>query len=147
MKKKVIALWARGGTGKTTTLRSLIDKLVNLHSAKIISVHENKYQTDCCAVLGYKGRKIGIITNGDTAEVLKNGFGLLPDDCDIYICACRTKGGPCDYVKEYVGDGMLVWIEKSSVTSPQLDEITLEKLQADANEAQANEMIRIIDTI
>ena len=144
-KPKVIVLWGKGQRGKTTTLNLLIEKLISSGAAVLRGAPASNPEINCWVILEYQGRKIGIITAGDDEKTLDYYFRKLCIRCDVYICASRTKGSSCQYIKNRFQDHLIVWQEKWSITEwSGTIPAELTQLQNDANEKQ---MLGLIDTI
>lgn len=83
----------------------LINKLINIGADVLFgnvssAVLSNNYLTENhYAVFEYDGKKIAVITAGDNDQILNNYFSKIDFDCNIYICASRTKGCSCNYIK------------------------------------------------
>lgn len=140
-----IVLWGKGNKGKTRTLNLVIQKLLNDFRATLVDgIPSSDIKSDSRVVLKYHGKKIGVITHGDDKEILGKGFNSLPNDCDIYICASRTKGSSCEYITTRFSQCMILWEENWAVTEENAPVPFLEYLQNKANETQA---IGIIEAI
>lgn len=143
---KIIALWGTASKGKTQTLNLVINKLCCNYGADVVSGNFfGNIKNDSCLVVDYQGKKIGIITNGDNDEVLSKGFEKLPDDCDLYICASRTKGSSCKSIRNKKSN--IVWVEKWCITTENCKLNNIEFLQRKANDIQATGIIEIIREI
>ena len=141
----VIALWGKERRGKTQTLNLVIHKLINsFHATLIDGIPPSDIKADSHVVLEYNGKKIGIITNGDDGKILEKGFCLLPNDCDIYICASRTKGSSCDYILTHFPQNKILWEEKWAVTGESTSMPCLDYLQNKANDIQALGIVEAI---
>ena len=141
----VIALWGKERRGKNQTLNLVIHKLINsFHATLIDGIPPSDIKADSHVVLEYNGKKIGIITNGDDGKILEKGFCLLPNDCDIYICASRTKGGSCDYILTHFPQNKILWEEKWAVTGESTSMPCLDYLQNKANDIQALGIVEAI---
>ena len=147
-KPKVIVLWGKGQRGKTTTLNLLIEKLISSGAAVLRGAPASNPEINCWVILEYQGRKIGIITAGDDEKTLDYYFRKLCIRCDVYICASRTKGSSCQYIKNRFQDHLIVWQEKWSVGIEGSRKTSVEDdLRKDANEKQVKGLIRTIDTL
>ena len=83
----VIVLQGKGEMGKSTTLYYLIQALKNKKT------YDDFDRYDKCDVIYYKDKKIGVTTSGDNKDKLKRAIEKnLPENCDIIVCAARTKG-------------------------------------------------------
>lgn len=151
---KAIVLWGRENTGKTTTLNLLIYKLINI-GANVLSGNFsstaliNNYLTENhYAVFEYDSKKIAVITAGDNDKTLDDYFSKIGYDCDIYICASRTKGSSCNYIKTLFSDNNILWIEKYSATWNSKKIFSyLKEFQYCSNETQALDILKIIHII
>lgn len=148
---KAIVLWGRENTGKTTTLNLLVYKLINIGANVLFgnfsrTVLINNYLTENhYAVFEYDSKKIAVITAGDNDKTLDDYFSKIDCDCDIYVCACRTKGCSCNYIKTLFSENNILWIEKYSVTGNSKNIFPcLKAFQYCANETQAGDILKII---
>lgn len=143
---KIIVLFGTASKGKTQTLNLVINRLCcNFDASVVLGNFSGNIKVDSCMVLDYLGKRIGIVTNGDNDEVLNKGFEKLPDDCDLYICASRTKGSSCDYIRRKKSN--IVWIEKWCITTEKCKINNIEFLQRKTNDIQALGIIEIIREI
>lgn len=136
---EIIALQGKHDTGKTTTLKKVIDILRNndtFRFGKIIGKDSEKgewrYWGEHCGI------KIGITTRGDSVKGLRGDFYEKKDnfkDRDIVVCAVRSRGKTVEFV-EAQAQGGLKTIKK---------EIAAPEKQAAVNEKQARELAEIIN--
>ena len=112
MEKKIIALQGKSGTGKTTTLKLLIDKIASIYPTK--TVHKNN--SDIAVIADIDGKTVGITTRGDNEECLAKDFEYM-GLCDLYICACRTKGESVDFLESEANGGLLIYHGKWYVSA------------------------------
>ena len=147
-KPKAIVLWGKANRGKTQTLNLVISKLCYNFGASVLTgtISTNKI-SDNCVVLAYADKRIGIITNGDNAYVLAESFNKLPNDCDLYICASRTKGSSCNFIKKNHMTSEVVWVEKYGITAENCELNNISFFQKKANDIQAQGIIEIIREI
>lgn len=89
MDKKYIALKGRGNIGKTTAIKYLIGSFVTF-DYKVDIVKTTK--KEAYARVYIEDKVVGITTRGDNAYCLEKDFERLGDDCNIYVCASRSKG-------------------------------------------------------
>lgn len=88
MLKVAICLASAANCGKTTSLK----KLGRLLTGEECTEDEIK------KIFNYRGVKVGISSSGDAPECLKPGFDeIIAAECEILVCACRTKGAAADY--------------------------------------------------
>ena len=104
MNKKIIALQGASNTGKSCTLKLLIDIISNnQHCVSVLFTGKN----DMIVVAEINGKKLGITTYGDTREELENDFKKI-GICDLYVCASRSKGGTVDFLEKETVNGLLI---------------------------------------
>lgn len=144
-KPKIIVLYGKGHCGKTTTLNLLIEKLISSDAVVLGGMPASNPEENCWIVLEYQGRRIGIITVGDDGKILDDYFHKLSTDCDIYVCASRTKGSSCKYITDTFPS--ILWLEKWSVSQEGNTTASLKKLRSDANEKQAWGLITAINAL
>ena len=88
MQKVAICLASAANRGKTTSLK----KLGYLLTGEVCTEREILKAFD------YRGVKVGISSSGDYLDYFKPGFEhLIASECDIVVCACRSKGAAADY--------------------------------------------------
>ncbi len=101
MKKLVIANIGTANIGKTSSLKRVIDDLLNNGAKEIPGTRlGNNSNGDERVILRYNNITIGIETQGDPCSRI---FDSLPyfvkQNCDIIICTCRTTGRTCHEVE------------------------------------------------
>lgn len=109
---KIIALWGKHDSGKTTTIHFLRDILLKrgANETKIVDEY------DFISVFDFQDKKVGVISGGDTKEILTGNFGKLPNDCDVVICPSRTKGETVHYLEKLVfNQEDLIWVKKARI--------------------------------
>lgn len=85
----IVNLRGRANCGKTTTLKQLYSLLTDKESSG----------AEIKEVFRYRDTKIGVFSCGDLGEcVNKNMKDFIDQQCDIIVCASRTKGGSSDEV-------------------------------------------------
>ncbi len=133
--KKIIALYGRSNTGKTTTLNYLIGFL-----DENLEIDDNSLTNNRKEVIYYKNKKIAVTTPGDNKSELKKNIEYFKNkDCDILVTATRTKGATREELKKYAQDikTEIIWIKKEiSETSATL-----------INKKQAKDIQAIIDKL
>ena len=108
---KIIVLYGKGNTGKSTAIRRFYDNYVKDNSLFAV-IKDNIGALDLRLRATYKGKTIGIFSHGDNEWVVKDGFDFV-GECDVVICACRSKGAAMDFIKRKTKE--IVWIEKSTI--------------------------------
>jgi hypothetical protein len=125
---KVIALFGKGGIGKTTTL-NLLNDLINPDNPATNLGEDDKY------TFTYKGKTISITTPGDWKEHIHDNIDYAQNNnCDILVTASRTRGAGKDMLREQFKHNLL-FIEKN-IDYQQRDLV---------NKAQALDLQAIID--
>lgn len=145
-KPKIIALWGKESRGKTHTL-NLVATLLKLNRGARIKQGQvpEDLSKDCNYIVEYRDKKIGIVTYGDDGKTLSKAFGDIENDCDLYICATRTKDSSVEFVRS--GYFNIVWVERWSITTENCQLNHMDELRQKANELQAMGIIDIIDAI
>ena len=143
----VIVLQGKGKRGKSTTLRKLIEILTKENAEKIGKLENERRKSDTWAVFDYNGRIIGITTSGDNEDELKPVIEYeLPENCDIIVCASRTKGSSVDYINDHFKKDLIIWLGRFSASSDNKD-FNIDELQKSTNEWQAEKIKDIIDNL
>ena len=133
--KKIIALYRRSETGKTSTLNLLIELL-----DKNKKIEKERLIEDRRVSISYGSKKIAVTTWGDNGFELKENIKFFEEEnCDILVTATRTRGETTkiltDYAKEI--DTEIIWIEKN----------ISKKMEDLINQSQAKDINAIIDTL
>ena len=145
-KLKIIALWGKESRGKTHTL-NLVATLLKLNRDAVIIKGEipADLSNDSIYIVEYHNKKIGIVTCGDDGKTLSEAFDDIENDCDLYICATRTKDSSVEFArKEFYN---ILWVEKWSITTEHCELNHMDELRQKTNELQAMGIIDIIDAI
>lgn len=145
-KPKVIALWGKESRGKTHTL-NLVAVLLKLNRGATIIQGEipADLSEDSIYIIEYHKKKIGIVTCGDDGKTLSKAFGGIDNNCDLYICATRTKDSSVEFARNEFYN--ILWVEKWSITTENCELNHMDELRQKANELQAMGIIDIIDAI
>lgn len=141
---KCYVLYGRANVGKTTSLGLVIEKLVANGAKEIKGVDISLFNSsdDRRILLEYKGKLIGITTRGDTRKALEKDFDAFKRELDLFVCACRTKGETCDFIKEYFSD--IVWMKKIHTNNNY--SFSIQKYIDKMNEIQAMMIIEEIES-
>lgn len=136
--KKIIGLYGRRSSGKTTTLNLLIgllEKKENLDDP--ITIRD---LDDPITIRDDRGKTIVITPGGDDEEVIsKNLEAFEKAEGDILVTATRTKGQTASYLSNYFLENSVkvTWIKKNYA----------ELLTDLVNQAQAEDIKAVIDKI
>lgn len=142
---KIIGLWGKGSRGKTHTLNLVVVLLKNRGATIIKGEIPADFSKDGIYIVEYHNKKIGIVTYGDDGKTLSKAFGDIENDCDLYICATRTKDSSVKFVrKEFYN---ILWVEKWGITTEHCELHNIKKLQQKSNEIQAMGIIDVIDEV
>lgn len=134
--KKIIALSGRSKTGKTHTLKLLINKLDEV--GKCIERRE-KEKTDVNRTYLYRDIKISICTGGDADFIIESNIKYFEQfNCDIAITAVRTKGRTRTVLNKFADKNNL----KVQYINKTIDDRDADKI----NQKQVEELFEIIDT-
>ncbi len=163
---KIVALFARGEIGKSTTLKIFLQQLLEKNSitaknckgneiitsdrlkdelkkenARLLSISDVNNYTVTFEI----GKvKYGLTTRGDNYEALEEDFKYF-DDCGIVFCATRTKGGSVEFVESKSKD--LIWVAKTYVSGKFSDPEKKLKLMNYTNEKQVEILMEIYNNI
>ena len=133
--KKIIALYRRSETGKTSTLNLLIELL-----DKNKKIEKERLIEDRRVSISYGSKKIAVTTWGDNGFELKENIKFFEkENCDILVTATRTRGETTEILTDYAKeiDTEIIWIEKN----------ISKKMEDLINQSQAKDINAIIDTL
>lgn len=142
---KIIGLWGKGSRGKTHTLNLVAVLLKNRGATIIQGEIPANLRNDSKYIIDHHNKKIGIVTCGDDGKTLSKAFGDIENDCDLYICATRTKDSSVEFVRKNFYK--ILWVEKWGITTEHCELNNIKKLQQKSNEIQAMGIIDVIDEI
>ena len=134
---KIIALWGRGGIGKTTTLKKLLVKILEKYGDDCLLMSSRKVTRQSLeeelirerneramnpsspidnvyVKLKINGHLIGVNTWGDNRDTLKKGFDEF-GDCGLCVCASHTRGETVEYLRELANDN-IIWYRQCIVS-------------------------------
>lgn len=140
MKKTILCLFGPANAGKTSTIRR-VDEILQSYGAKLVKVLFEEY--DFGKEYMFRGHKIGILSLGDPGSAQSEHLDHLAiDECDIIICASRSKGTTCDAVSKVASSNYdRYWI------SPLYEYDRLHPLAVDMHELNANFLIKAIISV
>lgn len=144
MNKTIIGIYGRGQEGKSTTIKKVVELILNNYPNAVCSVDPVDYKGDVLLTIQIGVIKVGFESQGDPnsrmiyADTVENLAKV--DNCDIIVCATRTEGETVKKV-DYVADTYgyhTIWL--SSFWSPTITQRLL-------NQFAAENIIRIIDAL
>ena len=141
-KKKVVAIcvWGAASVGKTSVVRKVFELLETTRK----KFGEDLYGRDICCTAEYKGKHVGFCSQGDPDgeqfEVLPK---LVKDNCDIVVCASRTKWSTVDLVTDKNLFDKVIWVRPLHIDPIEKDEEIAEHM----NIYSAKSIIKIIDKL
>lgn len=110
MANRLIALSGPGNTGKTTTLKSVIEAFEKSPRAMVTRLIS---RVDVRAIIEIGDLKIGIETQGDPGSRLGESLELFRNEgCHVIICATRTRGRTVTLVQRCEPAYDVIWIVK-----------------------------------
>lgn len=132
--KAMICFWGLSEIGKTPAIKTIWKNLKNDSNPPLDTSSD-----DICDIVSLDGHKIGIESQGDPDSKQKEWIDkLITEECEIIICASRTKGGTVEIVesraKDY--DYELIWL--SPLSSIQIS------LHTDLNSITSESIIKLI---
>jgi hypothetical protein len=117
--KNIIALSGVSSIGKSETIKLLYAKLIN--EFKDFSFVEDVKQItddkgDIRVVIVIHGKIIGIESQGDPgSRVIRSLPNFVKLNCDIIICATRTRGSTVKLLEKFSNEYKIEWMNKKVV--------------------------------
>ena len=142
--EKVIALWGRANSGKTETLRIVIDNLLQTGGQILKGTVPTDPTTDALVKLSWNGKIIGIGTEGDSRVILENSYNYLGADCDVYIFATRSRGGTVDFITGTFNNSLILWHTKWHIEAKNKVFASFVPVCDAVNKLQADEIVKMI---
>jgi len=137
MKKTILCLFGPANTGKTSSIRR-VDEILQSYGAKLVKVlfDENDFGKEYL----FRAHKVGILSLGDPGSAQSEHLNqLAADECDVIICASRSKGATCDEVSKIASSNYeRYWI------SPLYEYDHMHPLTIEMNELNAKFIIKAI---
>lgn len=125
---RVLVISGKGNVGKTSSIL--------IASTLIIDYLKSKYQDflcdgphrygikseDCWLVLKAEGKRIGIISKGDSPRAIEQGLNYV-GECDFYICASHLYGNTVNCVlnNERFDKESIIFINKVGLNGGSVD--------------------------
>ena len=114
--KNIYAIYGRAEIGKTSTVREIYNLLIEKFGKQIIVETETNifsHKGDIRVTVKINGKLIGIESQGDPDSRLKASLDIFVKvNCDIILCATRTRGTTVDFVKQLEQEYNINWIKK-----------------------------------
>lgn len=94
----IIAINGKENTGKTTTIKEINQLLKSEYptSKREYEIHK----PDIRVIITINGVKIGIESQGDPGRLPKSILLFVENQCDIIVCATRSKGQTIKLIKK-----------------------------------------------
>lgn len=109
---KIIALLGAQNVGKTETLLELTSLVKKAGGSEI----EPSFKYGGAILLDYRGKRIGIATEGDTGKIQEMNCDYFKKNrCDIMFTATRTRGATVNKIHALAEElsATLIWATKS----------------------------------
>jgi hypothetical protein len=103
MQRLVIANTGITDRGKTQALNKVIEELTDVNNKAEVVKEKSLDNGDVRVILLYKGKKIGIETQGDPGVLSRLSPSLdyfVQENCEVIVCACRTSGNTYEAVED-----------------------------------------------
>ncbi len=128
MNKKIIAIYGRKNEGKTDTIRRIVDNIKTLFPNSTDGLLKTE-DGEIFGTIQIENTRIGIESQGDPKGRMMTQDTLSKlTDCNIIICATRTRGETVHYVENIASKSPIIWI--SSSYCPELNHDILNELAA-----------------
>ena len=112
--KHVFALRGKSKTGKSQTIRTVVEMLTEKHPDATVE-HNHTTKVDVRVVLTINGLKVGIESQGKLVEESLDLFVKI--GCDVIVCATRTSGATVNAVNALHGFNVR-WLEQQPKSQP-----------------------------
>lgn len=97
----IYALYGKDSIGKTTVIKNVCEKL----KADYKYINFDLGYEDVCYIFEINGKKVGITSYGDNADVLEKPFAIFEkENCDVILTASRiryTETGSALFIKNF----------------------------------------------
>lgn len=127
MQKLLIAVEGVSNSGKTTTLKEILSLLkkepkttsvqlqneTNKKQPNELNISTNSDITCIFEVMLVNNKllKIGIATGGDTLDIVSSNLIYFDNNnCDVIICATKSRGQTVDYIHNYIDNKELIFL-------------------------------------
>ncbi len=136
MSKHIIAFKGKSNVGKTEVITKVRDLL--LEESEVEEIKYEKKGKDFIAILIFSGQQIGLISQGDWGEGVRDNFKKIQQEqfCEIIMCATRTRGKTVNVIKEYDPQYKITWLKQIKCEG--------QKNQEQNNEKMAHKIVDLI---
>lgn len=138
--EKCVVIYGKASVGKTETLKNLIT-LIKRDGYRIHK--EEDRGDDRVLVAEVRGKKVGITSRGDSMDILNDDFEWM-GECDLYVCASRTKGQTVEFLKKNFS--IILWQNRWSVLKNDYG-FSFTSLYKDSQETQGKMLYDLIVNI
>ncbi|MES2329900.1 MAG: hypothetical protein V4539_09875 [Bacteroidota bacterium] len=108
MKKTVIAIWGHSAQGKSSSIKEIVNAISFHYPRSVIDTRISG--NDIQVIIQLDKVKIGVESQGDPGGRLQRSLDLfLQENCDIIICATRTRGDTVTSVEGLFPAYEVVW--------------------------------------
>lgn len=137
MRKTILCLFGPANIGKTATIWR-VDEILQSYGAKLL--RELFVEDDFCREYIFRSHKLGILSLGDPGSAqLEHLEQLANDECELIVCASRSKGTTCDAVSNVAKNNYeIYWI------SPLYEYDSRHPLTVDMHELNAEFLIKAV---
>ena len=115
--KQVFGLYGTANVGKSGTVKNVYRKLIEKYPD--FTFHQDfqqilTFEFDICVIIIINGKIIGIESQGDPNSRIFTSLPIFVKfNCDIILCATRSRGATVDEVEKLKGSYEIKWIKKN----------------------------------
>jgi hypothetical protein len=144
MEKLLIAVRGPANSGKTATIVRVYKIIEKKYKPNVLSVTPPFWGKEIRAILTIEKIKIGIVSLGDPSNKPRKNLEYFlqyfsRQDCQIIICACRTKGSTYDAVDHMKQKYRVNWHDKIGVQT--------DAAQRTANQKMAQQIVNEVKSV
>lgn len=134
----IIVLQGEASTGKSTAIGVLYDEYIKNRHYSIIQDRRKTGSKDFFVIVEKKGKKIGITTYGDSADLIKRKLNYFRDKkCLVFVCAGRDLGPTKDAILRYSPSPLIEVKKQSGITPAEQRVLDVEAAEQLLNEIEA----------
>ena len=121
MQNTIFVLQGKANIGKTQTIKEIYNLLQNKYFntettnyIEPVAPHFDMFGADIKTILRINNINIGFESQGDPNSRLDDSLKFfIEKECQIIVCAARTRGMTNDWIKEYSNKFKIEWIQKN----------------------------------